>query len=406
MKLSYQAFDPKGREISDVIEADDADDAAEKLRRQGLFVSRIGSTGRDLERPPRTRGRRAGRTRRLKHVAMFARQLHVLVSSGTRLVEGLESLEQQTRDEHWRSVIADVRSRVEEGASLTEAVGQHPEYFDPVCQNLIGAGESTGKMAAMLDRLAALCRKQVQVRHTLAGSMIYPILLVFVSVSVLCSMLLFVLPRFSSLFESLDAPIPPTTQFLMALSYGLRHYWWALLLGIAAVVVGLRYWLRSESGKICFDGIILRTPQVGRMARSFATARIARLLGVLLDSHMPLLEVLGLIRGTMGNVYFARLIGTAEDAVTRGEPVSAAFADSDLISPSVCQVVRSGEQSGQVASLLLNLADLMDEENDVLLKSLMSVIEPLILIGLGLVVGFVTLSMFMPLFDLAGGTGG
>ena len=154
------------------------------------------------------------------------------------------------------------------------------------------------------------------------------------------------------------------------------------------------------------DTLLLRLPYVGRVMRNFATARIARLLGILMDSHMPLLDVLALIRHATPNVRYAELIARTEDLVTRGEMISAAFVESDLISPSVCQMVRSGEQSGQVAALLLNVADLLDEENEVVVRSLASVLEPVILIVLGLLVAFVALSMFIPLFDLTGGPAG
>lgn len=409
MRFRCEAYNQQGTSVAQVIEAADADEAGEKLRRQGMYVLQVRRASEAAGTPSRhgrggSRGVRRGP--RLRRIAMFARQLQVLIASGNRIVESLAALEEQSDEVSWRGVLGDVRQQVEEGAPLSEAVKTHPKWFDPITVSLIAAGEATGKMPHMLDRLAQLARKQLQIHGALIGSLIYPVLLVFVALTVLCSMLAFVLPRFEGLFLTLDVAVPPSTRWLMALSDLLRGYWWALLLGLIAIGFGAWSWLRSPSGKRAVDTLCLRTPQLGRMTRSFAAARIARLLGVLMDSHMPLLEILPLVRQSMANGHYVQMLHRTEEAVTRGEPISAAFATSDLISPAVCQVLRSGEQSGSMAPLLLNLADLMDEENEMLVKSLTSIIEPLILIGLGLLVGFVTLSMFLPLFDLSSATGG
>lgn len=407
MKLSYQAFDKTGKPTRDTIEAVDTDDAREQLRRRGFYVTQIGGSPvvpAPILGPKTSRG--GSRTKRLKHLAMFAQQMYVLISSGTRVVESLEAIEQQIKDEQWRRVVVDIRKHIEQGASLAEATQLHPQYFDMVSQNLISAGEATGKLPLMLERLAKLTQGQIKVRTALAGAMVYPALLMFVAVGVLSMMLMFVLPRFSSLFETLDVPLPPTTKFLVVLSDTLRAYWWVILLALAGGMVGLKMWFGTESGKQGIDMLMVRLPHLGKVTRNFSTARIARLLGIMLDSYMPLLDVLGLVRQAMGNMYYVKLLANAEEAVTRGESISSAFSSSDLINPSVCQVVRAGEQSGQVAPLLLNVADMMDEENNVLVKSLMSIVEPLILIILGVLVGFVALSMFMPLFDLMGSSPG
>ena len=403
MRIPYQAFDQSGKSVADTIEVADVAEAKETLRRQGLYVTQVGT--RSLS-PNTVFRRQAGRIRHLKNITMFARQLQVLLSSGTRVVEALESLEQQVKESEWRRVVGDIRRRVEQGASMSEAVKAHPQHFDPISRHMIAAGESTGKMPEMLGRVEKLTRKQMQVRNALVGAMIYPCLLIVVAICVLGAMLFFVLPRFAILFQTLSVPMPPSTQMMMTLSELLRGHWLTLLIGLVGVAVGFGAWIGSQSGKKCFDSAVLRVPYIGQVVRNLATARIARLLGIMLDSYMPLLDVLALIRETMTNHRYVKLLERAEDVVTRGEAISSAFGSSDLISPTVCQVVRSGEQSGQIGPLILNLADLMDEENDILIKSFTSIIEPVILIGLGLLVGFVTVSMFMPLFDLSAGPSG
>ena len=403
MKLAYQAIDAAAKTVSGIVEATDMLDGIETLRRQGLFVTEINPApeqSSDLPAPRSARPRRFGRIKRLRHLAMFARQLHVLVSSGTPLVESLGALERQAKDLKWRAAVAQLKSRVEQGDPLSKAMELHEEYFDAVTRSLIAAGESGGSFDAMLDRVAALTRKQVQLRTAIRGSMIYPCLLIVVAIAVLVLMLTFVLPRFAGLFQSLDVPLPPTTKFLMALSDAVRGYWWAILGGMFVAGFAVRFWIGTGHGRFTLHTLAVRAPILGPIMRSFAVARIVRVLGVLLAGKVTLLESLGLARQTAGNLHYARLVGAAEQAVTKGSTVSSVFGGSNLISPSLTEAIRSGEQSGQLGMLLLNMADFMDEENEVIVKSLTSIIEPVILIGLGLVVGFIAMSMFLPLFDL------
>ena len=408
MKLAYKAFDKSGREVTDVIEAAGVAEATEKLRRQNLFVAEISESR--SEAPEKAGPKRVrlwgGKTRRLKNLAMFTRQFYVLVHSGAPIAQALTALERQARDQGWRDVIREVRTRLEHGLSLSEAMAAHPKCFDSVYRNVIAAGESGGNLPIMLDRLAGLTQKRLHIRSSVLSALIYPCLLLMVAATVLTTMMLFVIPRFAELFGTLDVPLPPTTGVLIALSTLLRTYGWAFGLGIVGLVGGLTYYLKTPAGRRTVDTVVLRLPRMGRIVRSFATARITRLLGVLLESHLPVLEALKLTRAASANSHYSDLMARTEDAVARGETISSTFLDSDLISPSVYEAIRSGEKSGQVGPMLLNMADFLDEENDVVLRSLTSILEPAILILMGLVVGFVAISMFMPLFDVTAMIGG
>ena len=408
MKFAYQAVDATGKVVNDTVDAADQPEALEGLRRRGLYVAdvRPASIAELSGARPVRRGRRMGAGRRLKNMVMFTRQLSVLVASGTPLVQALAALERQTKDLAWRELIAMVRVRVEEGSTLSEAMAEHPHAFDAVARSLISAGESGGGFDVMLDRLAVLCRKQLHVRSAVIGALIYPALLICVAAGVLSLMLLFVLPRFAGLFEALDVELPPMTRVLMACSEFLQAYWWSIPLAGVAAAVGGRWWVKTEGGRRSVDTVMLRLPMVGGIVRSFAVARIARVLGVLLAGKVPLLEALGLARQTVSNYKYIELVSKAEEAVTRGSNVSTVFAATDLVSPALCEAIRAGEQSGQIGPLLLNIADFLDEENEVVVKSLTSILEPIILIVLGVVVGLVALSMFLPLFDLTAAANG
>ncbi len=398
MKLAYQGYDSNGKAVHDVIDATSTAEASSLLRNKGLYVTSISKVTGGASKTKRRKGSRGGSG--VKGLTLFTRQLQVMLATGTPIVQSLNALHRQADSIIWRETIAGLASRVEEGIPLSEAMKDYPQRFDPIYRNLVAAGETSGKLSVMLERLTQLTRKQLQTRNTVVGALVYPSLLVVVAVVVLCLMLTIVLPRFADLFDTLDLPLPPTTQFLMFLSGTLISYWWAILIVIAITVVGGFYWLKSSHGKQTVYTAMLTLPMVGKVTRSFATARIARLLGVLMDSHLPLLEVLDLIRNGTTNVHYRRLLDQAREAVTHGEPISTAFTSSDLITPSVSEAMRSGESSGKVAPSLLTMSDMLDEENEVLIKSLTGVLEPMILLGMGVLVGFMALSIFLPLFDL------
>src|SRR5687768_3680459 len=359
MNFSYEAFDPAGKVVTGSVDASESSEAIELLRRQGLYVTQVEASSSALLADPHRRRRWLSRGARLKNLAMFTRQLSVLVSSGTPLVQALAALERQAKQPAWREVVASVRLKVEEGSTLAQAMEAHPAVFDAVCRSLIAAGEGGGGFDAMLERLAILTRKQLHVRAAVVGAMIYPALLIVIAMNVLCVMMLFVLPRFAGLFATLDAPLPPTTRLLMDASDLMRAYWWAMILAVAALLVSLRYWAKTAGGKRTVDSVMLRLPVFGKMFRSFALARIVRVLGVLVQGKVPLLDALGLARQTASNVHFSELVARAEEAVTRGGTVSGAFGESPLVDPSLVEAVRSGEQSGRIGDLLISVADFL-----------------------------------------------
>ncbi|MHC4106892.1 MAG: type II secretion system F family protein [Planctomycetota bacterium] len=400
MKLAYKAVDHAGSVVNDSIEALTVADASERLRQRGLYVTSIAeqpvtsSNGAQEEAPRRLK------IRRLKNITLLSRQLSVLVRTGTPLAQALDAIERQLAPGPWRDVMSDIHRKIEEGTTLSAAMGEHDDYFDPVCTSLVAAGESSGQLDEMLDRLSRLTRQQLKIRRSLTSALMYPALLACVGMTVVTVMLVFVLPRFGDLFRTLDAPLPPTTQVLISISNLFKSHWWALAIAAAAAAVGVWAVMWTGAGRRAWDTLAVRAPYLGHVTRSLLTARLARLLGVLLESQVPLLEALKLTRHSTGNRLYGTLVEEAEAAVTSGEPLSSVFVGSALISPSLAEALRHGEQSGQVAPVLLDMADFMDEENEVIVRTMARLLEPVMLIVLGLVVGLIALSIFLPLFDL------
>lgn len=417
MKLAYKAYDCQGNAQAGTIESEDTAAAMDTLRRRGLFATEVAQQGQatsEVKKADRKLRLRlkifrpgSGRTsQKVRNLSLFAKHIAVLLSSGTQLVDALSALERQAGQGAWGEVIAGLRSKIEEGASLSKAMEAYPEYFDSVCCSLTAAGEASGYLVEMLERLAKLKQRQLQIRNSVVGALVYPSLLVVVSLAVFSLMLVVVVPRFAALFDTLKVPLPGSTKVLVAISIVFRHYWWAVAFVLIAAIVAVVTYLRTPSGRRFRDTVVLRLPYMGKVVKSLVTARVIRLLGVLTQGHVPVLNALHLVKNTTGNVHYTELISKAEAHVVDGEPISLAFADESLIAPSVHEAIRSGEQSGQLDRLLLDIADFLDDENDVVVRSLTSIIEPVILVVMGVIVGVIAVSMFTPLFDLTAITGG
>lgn len=396
MKYAYEGLDRSGGATRGTVEASGEHEAQDVLRGRGIFVTRLtaqegggGGGGGSMSG--------GARSRELPH---FLRQFSVLVGTGTPVVEALGALERQTAEGAWRDVLSDVRKRVEEGSQLSEAMQAHPRVFDGVVRSLVAAGEAGGRLGDMLQELAELVRQQQKIRSNLLGALVYPSLLVVISVGVMGVMLGFVLPRFEVIFQTLDTPLPATTRLLMDLSVIVRAQWmWMLGIGAVAVVGGV-VWLRTRGGRRALDTAMVHLPTLGGIVRGLATARICRVLGVLLEGRVAMLDALKLARDSAGNSLYREVVERAERHVTRGEPVSGALRESGLVSDTVCEAVRSGERTGRLGAVLTAVADYLDEDNEVVVRTLTSILEPVILLTLGLIVAFMAVSMFLPLFDL------
>jgi len=407
MKFSYEAYTKSGAPKTGTIEAKNQSEAEEKLRAKDLLVTRIAAEGAGSAssntKPSKSK---KGKSKiSVKIVSEFARELSVLVTTGTPLVDAIQSLELQAKTDTWRQILTDLRIRLEEGDSLSDAMEAQHEIFGPVFCSLAAAGESGGNLDVMLNRVSKLLRQEAKIRSNIAGAMMYPILLTSISIIVLTVMIGLVLPRFAGLFESLDTELPPTTKFLMMLSTIMRSYWWGVIPGIAVAIGSLVFWLRSAQGRSMAEKYALKVPVLGKTICSVQTARIFRVLGLLIVSKVPILESIELTRRSVSNTLYKDLLTRAEEAITVGEPVSNAFLSTDLIVPSAAQAVKNAEQSARMGPVMIQLADYLDEENETVIKSISSLIEPIIMIGLGIMVGFIAISMFLPLFDLTASAG-
>ncbi|MGP1347223.1 MAG: type II secretion system F family protein [Phycisphaerales bacterium] len=411
MKFRYEAYDHAGKRRVGALEGESAEVVREQLARDGMFPTEIAPLDEHASQALGARpalglldSLRAGTY--LVPLVDFSRELSVLVSNGTPVVDAISALERQCGHQGFRDVIKDVRSKVEEGVPLSEAMGRHPLAFDQISVSLVAAGESGADLDAMLERLSEFAIGRLHIRKTVMGAMLYPAALLTISTLVMVALFVFVLPRFAEMFETMQVELPASTAAMMALGDAVASWWWAMIIGMAGGVVGAAFWLRTPSGLVVADRVMLRLPVIGLTIRSFSTARIARIVGTLIEARVPFLDALALAKRGLASPSYIRLLDRAEELVSKGDTVAAAFADSALISPSFAEAIRNAERTGRLGPVMGAMATHMEADNEALLKSVTKLAEPLILAALGVIVGFVAISLFLPLFDLTASAGG
>ncbi|NOX59993.1 MAG: type II secretion system F family protein [Planctomycetes bacterium] len=402
MNLVYEAIDTKGRNVQDTVQAASIKEGVEALRRQGLFVTHVAPATVEAAQGAAARDKgSAGSTRLpIKQLMMFTRQISMLLTSGSALVPAINAVAAQMKNPSHRLILDIIKDDLEQGLSLTDALRKHPGAFDASYCAVVAAGESSATLPQMFNRLATIIGKRRATRNKIIGALIYPALLMGLSFNIMGVMMFFVVPRFSEMFVNLGVELPMSTKVIMAVADTLKSQWILILLAVIAIISGLVYLLRTTAGKQILSNAQTRVPLLKILMSRLIQGQTFRILGMLLEARVGLLESLELARGVTTNDQFQGMYDTLEDSVTRGESISQAIERCGLVSPSVVQAIRTGEQSGRMGEAVSFVADILDEENTELLGTATKLIEPLILIFMGFIVGTIAISLFMPLFDM------
>lgn len=402
MQFVYEALRPDGSTIAARLEAGDRREAVESLREQGLLVLRLDERGRA---PAAAGPRRAGARLRSRDLILFTRQMKMLLEAGAALVPALDAAAEQSARPAVRSLILRLRERVEKGASLSEALEGEPRRFDPVFRTMVAAGEATAALPQIFGRLSALAQQQQQTRKLLLGALLYPAVLSVMLAGVVGLLLGFVVPRFAALFASLRSPLPATTLALFAASGWLRDGWPYLLAGAAAAVAGLVAAVRLPATRTWLDDLALRLPLAGPLAKRLILGRVLRVWAAMLRCHVPLLEVIRKSREAVTNARFLALIADVEEAVASGGRMGRALGQTRLVDPVIVAAIATGEENGRLAEAVDFVSGWLDEDNAAVVHHVARLAEPVLLALMGLIVGFVAMSLFIPLFDLATAAG-
>ncbi|NIA06842.1 MAG: type II secretion system F family protein [Actinobacteria bacterium] len=400
----YEAMNASGQEVKDEVQAPSSEEAVTKIRNLGLFPTRISekaatrrvqaAAGPGAQKKTSTpMGRVSG-----KLLTQFTRQLSTLIDAGLPILRCLSILEQQQRPGILRVTLRRVREDVEGGSSLSEAMARNPKVFNRLYVNMVAAGETGGVLDTILSRLADFLEKAQWLRRRVIGAMIYPIAVIVVAALIVTGIMMVVIPKFQTIFKDMGADLPAPTKILLSMSkWFVAGGWLVILFAPLAVFIIFRVMRLSRGGRMLGDKIKLKIPLVGKILSKTAIARFSRTLGTLIEAGVPILEALNITRNTAGNEVFARAIGDVHDSVREGETFADPLRASKVCDPIVVNMVDVGEETGDLDKMLLKVADNYDEEVDATVTALVSVIEPIMVVVLGGICGFIVVAIFLPL---------
>ncbi len=380
-------------------EMEAGDDAAVKARLQQMGLEPV-----KVKRKPRDLDLRIPGLSRVtsKDILVFTRQFSVMIDAGLPLVQGLDIIGTQADNPEFRRVLMDVKMRVESGSTFADALALHPKVFDELFVQLVRAGEVGGILDTILQRLGAYIEKNEKLKRRVRGAMVYPSIVLVVAVGVTLVLLMFVTPTFEKMFKDFGGAMPAPTQFLIDLSYTMRNSWY-IVFGIpVAIFVAWRVWVGRPKGREAWDALVLKLPVFGPLVRKISVARFTRTLGTMLSSGVPILDALDIVARSAGNRQIEKAILVVRRKIEEGKNVAGPLAETKVFPPMVVQMIGVGEATGAMDQMLNKIADFYDDEVDVAVAALTSMIEPLMMVFLGGVVGGFLVAMYLPIFSIAG----
>ena len=337
-----------------------------------------------------------------KDLVIFTRQFATMIDAGLPLVQCLDILAGQLDNMAFREVLSKVKNKVESGSTLADSLAEHPKVFDTLYTQLVAAGEIGGILDTILNRLAQYIEKNEKLKSKVKGAMVYPSIVLIVAVGVTVVLLLFVTPTFEKMFKDFGGAMPAPTQFIIDLSKALQHYGLYMLVGVAAVVVAFKTWVTSKKGRQQWDSFAIRTPIFGPLIRKVAVARFTRTLGTMISSGVPILDALEVVAKTAGNTVVEKAIRYTREKISEGKTIVQPLAETKVFPPMVVQMIGVGEATGAMDQMLTKIADFYDDEVDAAVAALTSMIEPIMMVFLGGIVGGFLVAMYLPIFSIAG----
>ncbi|RLE25664.1 MAG: type II secretion system F family protein [Acidobacteria bacterium] len=392
--FEWKGRDRNGNPQSGVLIGDSKEAVIAALRRQQIVITTVKEKGKEIALP------KFGGGIKSKDIAIFTRQFSVMIDAGLPLVQCLDILGQQQDNKGFQKILLQIRQDVEGGSSLAEAMRKHPQAFDELYVNMVGAGEAGGILDTILQRLAAYIEKSVKLKSQVKSAMVYPVAVVSIAIIVVYVILWKVIPVFSSLFEGLGAQLPFLTRAVVAASNFIGRFWWLIFILVFAAIFALRQYYETEQGRYQIDKLMLKMPALGLLLRKIAVARFCRTLGTLLSSGVPILDSLEITAKTSGNAVIEEAVFEVRKEVEQGKTLAEPLSKTQQFPPMVCQMIGVGEHTGAMDTMLSKIADFYEDEVDSAVEGMMSLIEPVIIAFLGVVIGLIVVAMYLPMFSL------
>lgn len=395
----YQALTDKGKTIKGIIDADSPAQARGRLKAHGKFPIAI-EESRKKNTDRKYRNVHLFDRVKSQEIAVVTRQLATLLGAGIPLVQALTSLIEQTSNKVLKNVIAQIKDEVNEGNTLTTAMESHPRYFTSIFVNMVKAGEASGSLDVVLEKLADFSEKQEALRGRLRAALIYPAFMAVIGAGILFVLITYIVPNIAQVFTEMDKVLPLPTQLLIGFSEVLRDKWWLLAIAIFLLVMSVRAIARSGYGRSFLDRFKFRMPIIGSVVHKVLLARFSSTMASLLDSGVGLLPSMQIVRALVNNVHMAAVIDNAIVHIQKGKSMTDALANSEWFPPMFTQMLAVGEQSGQLEIMLHKIAAAYEREVDTAVSGLTALIEPLMIVGMGVAVGFIVLSILLPIFEM------
>ena len=395
--FTYRGTNRTGAAVAGEMTANSKTELQSLLRRQQITATRMSEKGKEFNLPSFGGGVDS------KELAIFTRQFSVMIDAGLPLVQCLEILSSQQENKTFQKVLAGTRGSVEGGSTLSAAMKQYPKVFDPLYTNMVEAGETGGILDTILQRLATYIEKNVKLQRAVKSALVYPIGVLTIAAAVITLLLWKVVPVFATLFAGLGVDLPLPTRIVIGLSHFVGSiFGFLIFVAIIGMVVGIKIWYGTPSGRMAIDTIILKLPVLGILMRKIAVARFTRTLGTLISSGVPILEGLDITARTSGNAVIEKALNQVRKSLEEGKSLTDPLKESEVFPGMVTQMIAVGEQTGAMDAMLQKIADFYEEEVDAAVKDLLTALEPIMIVFLGLVVGGVVISMYLPLFSLIG----
>ena len=402
----YEAMDHTGREVKDSIDAATQEEAQQLIRQKGFFVTKIAEKAKKTRKAAAKRGgRRKKKTFTIgkistKQLCTFTRQLSTLQDAGLPILRSLKILEGQCKPGVLKNALGDVVEDIESGQTLSEAFSKHPKAFDRLYCNMIKAGEAGGALEAILQRLADFKEKSQSLKRKIKGAMVYPIVVILVACTIVGFILYYIIPKFEAIFKDFGVPLPRMTIMLIESSHFLIKYFYVVFLTPFLIWIFIKLLYRNKTGAYVCDRILLMIPVMGAIAEKSTVARTMRTLGTLVQSGVPILESLNIVKETASNAVFERAFTRIYESIREGETIAQPLREARIVDDIVVNMIDVGEETGELDTMLNKIADNYDEEVEVAVESLVSLLEPIMIIILGGIVGFIVIALFLPLITL------
>jgi type IV pilus assembly protein PilC len=410
--FQFEAMDQTGKEVKDTIDAATQEEAQQLIRQRGFFVTKIAeraAKGKKGKNPAQAKKGPGGRKKKKaftigkisnKHLCLFTRQLSTLQDAGLPILRSLKILENQCKPGVLKNALGDVVEDIESGSTLSEAFAKHPKAFDKLYCNMIKAGEAGGALESILQRLADFKEKSQTLKRRVKGAMVYPIVVILVAMTIVGGILYFIIPKFELIFKDFGVDLPWMTRFLIDASHVLLNRFWIVLLVPTLIWIFIKLMYRNRTGAYLLDKLWLFIPVMGQIIEKSTVARTMRTLGTLVQSGVPILESLNIVRDTAGNAVFERAFTRIYESIREGETIAQPLRESRIVDDIVVNMIDVGEETGDLDTMLNKIADNYEEEVEVLVDSLVSLLEPIMIVVLGGIIGFIVIALFMPLIQL------